>query len=250
MSENGNSSWISLSDALAALALFDEAKPVSRMISLLRSGQLMAKGDYEFKTYREGQYFQSYNTFEVIPAARWEALAIELERPEPDEVWLGHLYGSHPETLAGELDLNHNGFRLAATTGEIFGNENDYSESWFSVSDVHVWQPQLMEAVNGGSKQPVPVTRDSSNTGGRPPKANWEQGLIYLFGKIYREGWKPKNIEEVNSELQNWLENESFEVSDTASRERARMLFRALEAWDSSESRTFRQSVNGVSDCI
>lgn len=234
---NGSgSNWIPLNDALARLALLDEAKPINRMIGLLRSGQLTAKGDYEFRTFREGRYFQSQNTFEVIAAERWEALAKELEKPEPDEVWLGHLYEAHPVTLAGELDLNSNGFRLAGTTGEMFGSDSDHSESWLSVWDVHVWESQLMEAVGGRSTPPHPIIREVTNSGGRPPKANWEQALIHLFGKIYREGWKPQSIEEVNIELQNWLVNEGFDVSDTASRDRARSLFRALEAWDSAES--------------
>ena len=236
MNDGSSGKWLSLNEALATLALLDETKPLQRMMGLLRSGQIKARGDFEFKTFREDQHFQSEGTFEYIAASRWEALAMEMEKPEPEEVWLGHLYNSHPVTLAGELDLNCNGFRLAATTGEVFTTDTDYSESWLSVWEVHIWEAELMQAVQGAPPTPVSVSRELTNTGGRPPKANWEQGLIHLFGKVYRDGWKPDSIETVNGELQNWLVNEGFDVSDTASCERARALFRALKAWDSAET--------------
>lgn len=239
MNEQGSSRWISLIDALAVLAMLDEAKPLQRLMNLLQNGQITSVGDYEFRTYREGRHFQTQGTFEHIPAERWEALAKEIEKTEPESVWLGHLYEAHPEAPAGELDLNCNGFRLAQTTGEgIFAPSDDYSETWFSAWDVHVWELELKQVVWNSIPTPAPAPAgiDIANIGGRPPKANWERALIHLFGKIYRDGWKPENIQEVNRELQNWLVNEGVEVSDTASRDRARTLFRALKDWDSAET--------------
>lgn len=234
MIDDDVNNWVSLNDALATLALFDEAKPIQRLISLLSSGVLKARGDFEFRTYREYQYFQSQNTHVEISPSRWEALATAKAKPKPETVHLSFLFDKMPETLSGELDLECNGFRLASSTGSIF--DDDYSESWLSVWDVHVWGPELIEVADGRLPPPVTRTMEPTNNGGRPPKANWEHSLIHLFGKIYREGWKPQSIEEVNVELQNWLLNQGIEVSDTASRERARALFRALEAWDSAES--------------
>lgn len=231
MTDNGEQRWVTLKEALAILAFAGEAKPIECLIGLLCKGKLSAKGDYRFKTFRESQHFESDVEFEVIPAARWAELAEALANPRSVTLSLPQLWGEYP---TGELDLNNNGFRLASEDGDWL--QPGSSETWLSVSNANVWESELINAIKEFAPQQLALTKVPINSGGRPPKADWEQGLIHLFGKIYADGWKPANISELSTELQSWLLLNGVEVSDTAAKQRARPLFNALKVWDSNDS--------------
>lgn len=146
--------------------------------------------------------------------------------------WL--LYDEKTKIPNVTLILEDNTFGFCSTAGAPLSE--GYEETCYYASGIHIWEEDLLHALAGFPERPLQTYAAKPSVGGRPPKANWEHALIHLFGKIYREGWKPTSIEKMNTELQNWLVNEGADVSDTASRERARALFRALKAWDSAES--------------
>jgi hypothetical protein len=230
--QSGEFRWIPFSEAVAKLALWGDVNSVNQLLSLLASGAVSARGDVHFATFQAGQLLVTDEQFIDIPAAKWAELISALENPGRRPILFCHLFPGEVHAPLGKLDLANNGFQLASQS--LFNDTGDY-ETWISVRDVHILDVDLVRAVPAKSQSTVRLV-NSKSVGGRPPKADWEQALIHLFGKIYRDGWKPETIEEVNSELQNWLVNEGADVSDTASRERARALFRALKAWDAAEN--------------
>ena len=230
--QSGEFRWVPFSDAVAKLALWGDENSITKILSLLASGVVSARGDVHFETYQANQHLVTDEQFIDIPAAKWVELLSALDNPGVLPILFCHLFPGEVHAPIGKLDLANNGFQLASQS--LLSVSGD-TETWISFRDVHILEEELIRAVTGKSQPAVELVNNKS-VGGRPPKADWEQALIHLFGKIYREGWKPESIEEINSELQNWLVHKVADVSDTASRDRARSLFRALEAWDSAET--------------
>ena len=227
------SRWISLSECLAKATIYGQAKPLDWLIDVLRRGKLTARSDYIFKAFRQDELFEITEEAVDIPPYRWEELAAALrEKRTTVTTWL--LYDEKIKLPNVILNVPDNIVGFCSATGNPL--TDGYEETSYGASFIHIWEDDLLYALEGFPERPWKTFVVKPNSGGRPPKPYWEQALIHLFGKIYRDGWKPETIEEVNSELQNWLVNEGADVSDTASRERARALFRALKAWDSAES--------------
>lgn len=70
------------------------------------------------------------------------------------------------------------------------------------------------------------------NKGGRPKHQFWEELLIEMARKLYVESFHPKTQADIEKAMHDWIILNGYEAGETAVRERARMLWRAIEKDD------------------
>lgn len=181
--------WRRLSKAMNKLAFEGHADPVNALLHLLIDDQLIAEGSYLWRACRNGIYF-SQQDYNIIPINRWRSLRDGLAERD----WLTEGKITLPlldliNVLPAELDWNSNCFSTARKNGnyELFDN---YSEEWFSVSDIRVYcpsAPTLFPECDKSSpledddcQRHKPAVPKMGHSRGRPPKYDWEGALAHV----------------------------------------------------------------------
>lgn len=229
-----------LSFVVNRLALEGMARPADAILALLCRGDLIARGDYTWRKYQHGQFYQLEGVNEILKPIRWQALAGLIA----DE--LRELAG--PGWPISEVTLERLGMRECPVYEWEFGDNRfctticppdtetwapSYLEEWYSAWNIDVW-PNDLEPV-GWDDDPEPETAPSianANKGGRPPAADWELAALEIAGRYYRGDFKPQTIADVGRELATWLGKQDLHPSDSVVRIHAKRIFDAFQAWE------------------
>jgi len=78
----------------------------------------------------------------------------------------------------------------------------------------------------------LPVGAKQSQPAGRPRAAWWEDLLIEMARQLYSGDLKPENQAAIERAMLDWLSMKNIESSESAVRQRARTLFRAISQED------------------
>jgi hypothetical protein len=67
------------------------------------------------------------------------------------------------------------------------------------------------------------------NKGGRPPRGFWEELWVEIARQLYVGELKPKTQADIEAAMHQWITDHNHEAGETTVRDRARMLWRAIE---------------------
>ena len=84
-----------------------------------------------------------------------------------------------------------------------------------------------------GSAQAAPVTQGSQiakNSGGKPLAEHWDAMWAAIAVQLWLGDLKPKKQADIKAAMLDWFNVNEIEIGDTAVTERARKLWRAMEA--------------------
>lgn len=87
--------------------------------------------------------------------------------------------------------------------------------------------PEADEPPIAAPVSPPSPPRPSRNDrgAGKKPFAFWEDAILAVAARWYEGDWKPKNQAEVQTALENWLDDNGHEAGPTAIKERARKIW-------------------------
>ncbi len=226
----------SLGHIINRLAMEGQANPRDDVLRLLGCGDLFARGDYRWKKFAAGEYYEMEGNNHEIPAIRWrdlhDLLTDEKTRLEGFE---GPLEPVRLEKLAdGQWPpyiWNHvnSEFSIALCPPETLSHEKGYFEETFSATNIEVYLPDI----EGDPDEFVPTDRvTNTDKGGRPPAARWEAAVLELSGRYYLGDFKPNTLADVKRELREFLAKDGVDPADSTIGNHAKPIFDAFLAWE------------------
>lgn len=221
------------------LALEGMTQPDEAVLALLCSGRLVSWGDYRWRKYHHGTFYQLEGENEILKPSRWQRLADiiarhlqELAGPDWPSAFVDLEQLTMMRCSIYEWEFSANRFSIAIRTPETKSYEPTYLEEWFSAWDIYV-RPNDLEPPTRGNGSTPELIASSSNKGGRPPAADWEAAALDIAGRYYRGDFKPQTIADVGRELSSWLGKQDLHPSDSVVRIHAKRIFDAFRAWES-----------------
>ena len=229
-----------LSFVVNRLALEGLASPANVVLTLLCRGDLIARGDFTWRKFQHGQFYQLEGVNEILKPLRWQALAdlIADELRELDdqgwpisEVNLERLEMRECPVYQWEFGDNRFCTTLCPPDTETWAPT--YLEEWYSAWNIDVWPNDLEPLVWDDEPEPeTPPATTNANKGGRPPAADWELAALEIAGRYYRGDFKPTTIADVGRALTSWLGDQDLHPSDSVVRIHAKRIFNAFQAWE------------------
>lgn len=232
---DGNEIWRGreLNEVITRLAFEGVSSPQTTVVSLLCEGDLVARGDYKWHKYQDGNRFQLEGYGELIKPKQWQILAdliADQQRqnswpiPQVDLTALG--LGECP---VYEWAFAQCRFNTAICSPDDLFFEAGYMEEWFAAWDIEVWPRFFVQDVPDLSSEPAP---QNVSKGGRPPVADWEAAALEIAGRYYRGDFKPQTIAEISRELASWLSDQDTHPSESVLRTHAKRIFDAFQVWE------------------
>lgn len=232
--------WRALSDAVTALAFQGIPNAPGEALRRLCVGDWRAQGSWEWTACGVATYQASENS--LIPTKRFEALKEGLAKRLPgydhDEIkwhlasgqsvrfclpgqlpFLSSLGPKAPSEEMAEWAWRYDRFETALLT-------EAGQEEWFSAVSIEVCEtPQT-------ASPPAPLAVTTTNKGGRPPAADWEDAALVMAGRYYRGELKPATTADVLRALQDWAAASGLDLPDATARPHAKRIFDAFRAWE------------------
>ena len=189
---------MSLGKVVSRLAMEGQAAPKQDILKLLCSDVLRARGDYQWRKFSDGEYYELSGSAADVPSARWQVLFDlidvsekrlgKLDEPQPKIVLLMLGNGEWP---AFNWDHYQGEFLTLQTSGYASSFTPEYFEETYSVTLAPIAQKRpavpvlvsnTVKGMNGG-KLPNPRIRDSATH------------IAVTMGKGERDGpvgwWQP-----------------------------------------------------------
>ncbi len=227
-----------LSFVVNRLALEGLVRPAEAVLALLCSGNLVARGDYTWRKFQHGQFYQLEGVNEPLKPLRWKALAnliadelgeLEGQGWPISEVNLERL--GMTECPVYQWEFGDNRFCTSICPPETETWAPSYLEEWYSAWNIEVW-PNDLKPIFKEDEPEAAAPPNSSNKGGRPPAADWELAALEIAGRYYRGDFKPKTIADVGRALASWLGDQDLHPSDSVVRIHAKRIFDAFQTWE------------------
>ena len=230
---------MSLSKVVSRLAMEGQAAPKQDILKLLCSDVLRARGDYQWRKFSDGEYYELSGSAADVPSARWQVLFDlidvsekrlgKLDEPQPKIVLLMLGNGEWP---AFNWDHYQGEFLTLQTSGYASSFTPEYFEETYSVTNLEIYLPtdhsDLADSDPTPLKQPI-VEQDK---GGRPPAANWELAALELAGRYYKGDFKPATKADVQRELAAYLAEDDVHPSPSTLAMHTKPIFEAFQAWE------------------
>lgn len=227
-----------LSFVVNRLAMDGLANPNTAVLTLLCRGELVARGDYRWRKYQRGNFYQLEGVNEILKPSRWQGLAdliAEELRQMAGQDWPNPVVDLErlgmKECPVYEWEFGDNRFCTAICPPDTETYAPTYVEEWYSAWGIDVWPNDLKPASWDDDPDPEPAA-PNTNKGGRPSVADWEAAALEIAGRYYRGDFKPKTIADVGRELASWLGNQDLHPSDSVVRIHAKRIFDAFQAWE------------------
>jgi hypothetical protein len=205
-----------LHEAIAQLAMDGIRMPHEAVLALLYEGRLVALGDWAWRKYEYGEFYQLEGQDGIIKSDRWNKLAIMVD--EKSDFIFGNSWESLTVNLKN-LDMldcervdwafRHDRFSTAMREPEDESLSVDYEE-WFSAWSIHVCPRSVYEPdVPEPTAEPVLT---GAKRGGAPRKWDWDGALLHLAAKahhsadgLYRDDGSDPNQSDIARHLEAWF---------------------------------------------
>ncbi len=183
---------IELNEAINRLAMEGQPKPHSAILNLLCLGDLVAVGDYSWKKYQWGNYFQHEDYSAELHANQWQTLYNLIEDEQRELEGHGWPFASVELEKLGmkdcskyEWSFNDNRFTTALLPPETSVSDSLYFEEWFSAWSIEIRlrqfeSPEVAEALG--------VRPFDARTAGRPLAAWWPDFVAELVAYTVEVG--------------------------------------------------------------
>lgn len=227
-----------LSFVVNRLALEGIARPEDAVLTLLCRGELIARGDDQWRKYQHGSFYQLEGINEILKPLRWQTLAGSiadelraLSGPGWPDVQLDLERLGMKQCPVYEWEFRDNRFCTATCPPGTEKYASTYLEEWFSAWNIDVWPNDSEPMALTDAPDPQPAVQNA-NKGGRPPAADWELAALQIAGQYYCGVFKPQSIADVSRQLASWLGNQDLHPSDSVVRIHAKRIFDAFQAWE------------------
>lgn len=206
---------LELSLAINRLAMEGISRPQDTVLALLCSGDLLATGDYKWRKYQGGDYFQLEGCGAPIKPNRWQDLArlIESERRayydfmQFDQVELVQL--AHQSCDPYEWAFANDRFNTSVCPPDTPISDPSYLEEFYSAWEICV-APALLpcDLLDAEPEPELPAP----NKGGAPRKWDWDGAILHLAALahhgangLFRQDGGDPNQSDIARHLQAWF---------------------------------------------
>ncbi len=187
---------IALNEVVNRLAMEGYSRPQNLVLSLLCSGDLYAVGNYRWRKYQWGSYFQHDESYATIRRKQWRSLSVAIEDEKIELAGHGWPFNTIDldkleikDCEPYEWIFSQNRFSTAACPPDTKTHDPDYFEEWFSASEIDIRLPDV-EDDDTDAAHALPGDTNSSNarTVGRPLADWWPDFVAELVAYTVEVG--------------------------------------------------------------
>lgn len=198
------------------LAMEGLSEPQTAVLALLCNGELIARGDYRWRMYQRGNFYQLEGIKQILKPLRWKGIADLIademrqlagnDWPSPT-VDLDRL--GMKECRVFEWEFGDNRFSTAICSPETETFAPTYLEEWFSASEIDVW-PLAVDS-EFSDPEPEPAL-PAPKKGGAPRKWDWDGAMLHLVALahhgangLFRPDGSDPNQSDIARHLRAWF---------------------------------------------
>ena len=187
--------YMDLGEAINRLAMAGYVQPQSIVLKLLCQGDLTGHGDFKWRKYQFGSFFQHEEHEACLDKRQWQTLSDLIDEYQRELAEDGWPFNSVDLEKLGIEDcqkyewcFSDCRFSIAYCPPEAQFHDKDYVEEWFSAWDIKI-RPACLICEENSNIQPAPVTETSR--GGRPLAEWWPDFVAELVAYVGEVGLPP-----------------------------------------------------------
>lgn len=222
-----------LSSLVNMLAISDVDDAAGTVLGLLADGRLKADGTYKWATFRQGQVYWLPECRGTIEPKWWRKLVAAISSGRLGLVELHKVFDEQRNCPRQLWHWSNDRFAFASRREDVSLLDPDYSEEWFSASEINVINGTYCEVATSSeiaSATDFNVSPVERNRGGAPQKYNWELAVAVIMHKWAVNGcWDPKSQADVVEKLAEHFAEKGQYPQSSQLKSRGRLIFEIIK---------------------